>query len=336
MAEQVSHAYRRLFEIRLLHHYWLDEGATVFDLLADEAKKDARLLAYDARPFLNIAPTAATASAFNGVGGLFKETGLGCIVAVPGNAVIPPDTALEFIVTVQNQDLQNYTALSLRSRRIYELFHQPENKTYRYKENVPVLSNLSGTSRGAGSTRALFLSKEIPAPAADDQVESLVLSSGALVQLTGDQPGAATQIVGPVATDLPVFVHQGEVPAIVPPAGLSAAPARGILLNDDTPDTVFVLIRVAAVRADADEFSIIDGGGHAKVPHPVFHVRFKNRSTIRRYVNKTTRAVISTEAVPLPLTRFGNAGTGQKPSEGFVKPEKSGEKITQLVSEIAV
>jgi hypothetical protein len=336
MGERVNTGYQRLLEIRLLHHYWLDEGAAVFDLLADEAKKNGRLLAYDARPFLNIAPTAATVSTLNGLGGLFKETGLGCMVAVPGSAVIAGDMALEFIVTVQNQDLFNYTALTLRPRTIYDLYHQPEKKHYRYKENVPVLSNLSGTARGAGPTRTLFLSKEIPAPAADDQVESLVRSGGALVQLTGDQPGAGTQIVGPVAADLPVFVHQGDVPAIVPPAGLSGAPARGILLTDETPDTVFALIRLAAVRADADEFSIIDGGGHAKVPHPVFHVRFKNRSTIRRYVNKTTRAVISTEAVPLPLTRFGNAGTGQKPSDGFVKPEKSGERIIQLVSEIAV
>jgi len=46
--------------------------------------------------------------------------------------------------------------------------------------------------------------------------------------------------------------------------------------------------------------------------------------------------VSSTEANPLPLTYFGNAGTKQKPSDGLVKAEKSGQKITRLVSEIYV
>lgn len=336
MGEHVRNGYRRLFEMRLLHHYWLDEGSTVFDLLADEVKKNARLLAYDTRPFLRTTPTAATARTLDGFGGLFKETALGCLVAVPDSVAISPDTRLEFIVTVQNQDLFNYTALTLRPRRIYDLYHQAEKKSYRYKENVPVLSNLTGTTRGAGSTRTLFLSKAIPAPAADDQVEALIMSGGALVQLTADQPGATTQPVGPVATDLPVFVHQGDVPDIVPPPGLDGTPARGVLLSDGIPDNVFALIRLVPTRADADEFSFTDGNGHPKVPHPVFHVRFKNRSTMWRYLNKTTRAVISAEPTPLPLTWFGNAGTKQKPSEGVVKPETSGNRVTQLVSEIYV
>lgn len=339
MGEQIKVGYQRLFEIRLLHHYWLDdwlnEQPVVFDLLPDR-KRDSRLLTYDFRSILGIEPTTATAKVLRGFEGLCKKTTLGCVVAVPSTAVIPADVTLEFIVTVQSRDLLNYTALTLRPRRIHDLYHQAEKKRYRYKENVPVLSNLTGTARGTGPTRTLFLSKEIPAFADDDQVEALVVSGGALVQLTGDQPGAATQSVGAVATDLPVFVHQGDVPVIVPPAGLAGAPARGVLLSEGIPDDVFILIRLVPTRADAGEFSFIDGGGHPKVPHPVFQIRFKNRSTIWRYLNKTTRAVISAEASPFPLTWFGNAGTKPKPSEGLVKPEKSGDRITRLVSEIYV
>lgn len=336
MGERMTRLYQRLFEIRLLHHYWLDEGATLFDHLPDQAKKDTRLLKYDVRAIFTITPTSVTSNLILGFGGIFKETALGGIVAVPASAVIPADVTLRFIVTAQNQEVLNYTALSLRSQRIYELHHQLEDKTYRYKENVPVLSNLTGVSREAGSVRTLFLSREIPAITADDQVESIVLSDGALLELTSDQPEAATRQIGAVATDLPVFVHQDDVPIIEPPTGLIGAPARGILLTDDIPDTVFALIRVVPVRADADEFSFIDADGHAKVHHPVFQIRLKNRSTTWRYVNKTTHAVISAEATPLPLTWFGNAGTKQKPSEGFVKPEKSGDRITKLVSEIYV
>jgi len=286
------------------------------------------------RSFLAVAPTAAAAKAFKGLGCVYKNTALGFVAAVPNGAVIPADAIFEFIVTVQNPAFFNYTALTLRPQKIYELYHQPEDKTYRYKENVPVLSNLTGATRGADPGKSLFLSKEIPALTANDQVESLVNEGGALLQLTADQPGVGTQQLANQATDLPVFVHQGDAPAITPPAGLNGAPPRGVTLKDDIPDDVFAVIRLSAVRADDDDFSFIDAGGQAKKPNPVYQIRFKNRSTTWRYFNKNTGAVDFTEPNPLPLTRLGNAGTKQKPSEGLVKAVKSGDRITQLVSEI--
>jgi len=288
------------------------------------------------RSFLAVAPTAAAAKAFKGLGCVYKNTALGFVAAAPNSAVIPADATFEFIVTVRNPAFFQYTALTLRPQKIYELYHQPEDKTYRYKENVPLLSNLTGASRGAASNKTLFLSKEIPAPAANDQVESLVIAADALLQLTGDQPGAATQQLNADASNLPVFVNQGDAPDITPPAGLIGAPARGVTLKDDIPDDVFAVIRLSAVRADDDDFSFIDAGGKAKPAYPVFQVRFKNRSTTWRYFNKNTGAADFTEPNPLPLTRFGNAGTKQKPSEGLVKVVKSGDRITQLVSEIFV
>jgi hypothetical protein len=108
------------------------------------------------------------------------------------------------------------------------------------------------------------------------------------------------------------------------------------MLSSDVTDDVFALIRLSTVRADDGDFSFIDSSGHAKTPHPVFQVRFKNRSTIWCYINKRTSEVNSTEPNPLPLTYFGNAGTQQKPSVGLGKAVKSGTKITQLVSEIFV
>jgi hypothetical protein len=336
MAEHIINGYKLLFEIRLLHHYWLDEGDIIFDLILEQEKRDERLLAYDRRSFLAVAPTATTAKALGGIGGVFKDTGLGCLVAVPDAAVVPVEVVFEFVVTVKNMAFYNHTALTLRPQKIYELYHQPEDKTYRYKENVPVLSNLTGAWRVIESDKGLFLSREIPSLATDDQVESLVLSNGALVQLTGDQPGAGTEEIHAQATDVPVFVHQGDVPVIVPPSGLAGAPARGVLLTDDIADNVFALLRLSAVRADDGDFSFIDGSGHAKATHPVFQTRFKNRSTFWQYLSKVTGEVNSTESKPLPLTYFGNAGAKQKPSEGLVKAVKSGSKITQLVSEIYV
>ncbi len=50
-SERIVNGYARLFELHLLHHYWLDEGATVFDAMAD-AGRQRRLLDYDVRKML--------------------------------------------------------------------------------------------------------------------------------------------------------------------------------------------------------------------------------------------------------------------------------------------
>jgi|SRR5215472_4667495 len=336
MSERITSHYRRLFEVRLLHHYWLDEGATVFDQIADADKKNARLFSYDVRTFFVVAPTAATAEALRGYRCLFKETALGFVVAAPDSVVIPADAVFRFVVSIANSQLFDYTALTLRPQKIYEIFNSQDGIIYRFKENVPVLSNLTGALRGAGPNSTLFLSREIPAQTAGDQVESLVISAAALLQLTSDSPGASTQQLAAQASDLPIFVHQADAPVIVPPAGLVGAPARGITLSADVSDDVFALISLTAVRGDNDAFSFVDGGGAPKALAPVYHVRFKNRSTVWAYMNKTTGAVDSVNAGPLPLTYFGNAGTKQKPSRGHIKAEMSGSKVTRLISEIYV
>ena len=336
MPETVSKAYRRLFQIRLLHHFWLDEGGTLFDQIASQAKREQRLLSYDMRPFLALAPTGATAQALSGLGCVYKSIASGCIVAAQETVVIPGDTRLEFTLTVQDPAFYNYTALTLRPQQIYEIFYQPEERLYRYKENVPLLSNLTGASRGGGAGKTLFLSAEFPALANEDKVESLILSGAALRQLTSDQPGAGSRQLAAQAPDLPVFVNQADLPAIVPPAGLVGAPARGIELGDQVPDRAFALIRVSALRPDDQDFSFIDAEGHAKAAGPIYDIRFKSRSTTWKYINKSTGTLISTESNPLPMTHFGNAGTKQKPAEGLVKAVQSGGRITDLVSEIFI
>jgi hypothetical protein len=320
----------------LLHHYWLDEGTTVFDQIADPSKREARLLDYDMRPFLSVRPTARTAAVLSGLQCLFRETALGCVVLAPATGVIPADMVFDFIVAARQSSVHNYTALTLRPQRIHDLYNATDGITYRYKENVPVLSNLTGTKRGTAPDQSLFLSREIPPLGADDQVEALVLSGNALLQLTSDGPSATTQQLNATATELPVYLHQADSPAIVAPAGLSGVPAHGVRLSGDVTDDVFALISLTAVRAGDTAFIFVDGTGVAKDAAPVFQVRFKNRSTIWNYLDKRTGAVVESEAIPLPLTYFGNAGTKQKPSEGLVKAEKTGGKITRLVSEIYV
>jgi hypothetical protein len=336
MPETVTTPYRRLFQIRLLHHYWLDQGATVFDLFSPQKKRDERLLSYDVRPVLSLEPTAETAETLRGLGCVYRNTASGCIVAAPESVVIPGESSFDIVLTIVDPAFHNYTALTLLPQKIYDIYYAPEERMYRYKENVPLLSNETGASRGTGAAKTLYLSKEIPAPAADDKVESLVVSGGALMQLTGDQPGGGSVQIGPQADQLPVFQNQADLPLIVPPAGLVGAPAKGILLERGIPDNVYALIRLTPVRPGDDDFSMVDATGHPKPDGPIFDIRFKSRSTIWQYFNKSSGALISTEPNPLPLTYFGNPGTKQKPSEGVVKAVMSGDRITQLVSEVFI
>jgi len=339
MVERANTPYSVLFEVRLLHHYWLDTGKQSFDSLSSDTQT-SRLLGYNVQPILNVAPTPSTAALLAGLGCIFKATASGFIVAVTPAAPIAADTVFSFAVSVADGQMFDYTALTWRSQGIYEASDptdtSPDRVVYRYKENVPVLSNLTGATRVNGPVTTLYLSREIPAPNASDAVEALILSAGALEQLTSDNPGATLQTLANDATTLPVYVNQGDAPPITPPAGVTGAPARGIQLSPDVADNVFALITLTAVRGGNDAFSFVDGAGAPKVPWPVFNVRFKNRSTLWTYLDKQTGAITATEAAPLPLTYFGNAGTKQKPSRGVVKAQMSGVKVTQLISEIYV
>lgn len=338
MTERTTTSYNSLLEVRLLHHYWLDDGATVFDKLTAD-QQDQRLLTYDVRPILGVVPTASTQTLLANLRCVFVPTGLGFMVGAPNGVAIAADTSLFFIVSVKDGNVFEYTALTLRSQAIVSAFNPNDNSpgrtVYRYKENVPVLSNMTGKAHGAGPNATLFLSGGIPPQSGGEPAEALVLAGAALAQLTGDDPAPIQQIDAD-ANNQPIFVNQADAPVIAPPAGVVGAPPRGVELTDDVTDDVFALITLTAVPAGNAAFSFVDGAGAAKTPWPVYQVRFKNRSTIWTYLNKQTGAVNSTEAAPLPLTYFGNAGTKQKPSRGLVKAVQNAGKISQLVSEIYV
>lgn len=288
MGEQVRTRYRRLVEVRLLHHYWLDQGATGFDDLPD-ADRTARLLRYDVRRIVEIIP---------GVEAGFRATPAGFVVVVPGDTVLDTGTVLEFAVVAVDPELLNYTALGLRRRPV-------------------LLSNLTGVTRTLGGRKHLFLSSEYPAAGA--AVEDFAVSGGQLRQLTGDQPGAGEQVLGPAA-DHPVYFHQGE-------AGVNPAP--GLL----------AVVRLAAIRPGDPDFSLVDLAGRLPAVTPVFEVRLKNRATVRRYRRCTDGTVTVTEPAPTPLTWFGNAGPGRKPGTGGIAVERDSaapERVARLVSEIFV
>lgn len=336
MAERITTGYKRLFEVRILHHYWLDEGQTNFDNLP-ESERNKKLLDNKSDRLISISPTPKTQQLLNGIGAVAKQTGLGLVVAVPETQIIPDDSVFVFTVDIKDSSFFNYTSLTLLERKITECLSPGENKIYRYKVNVPVFSNLTGVSRGTGATKQLFLSREIPGITATDQVEALIISGNALLQLTGSQPGAATQQLNASALAMPVFHHQQDAPVINPPPGLIGAPPRGIELTHEINDNVFAIIEITAVKAGDADYSCTSGG-IAKEGYPVFQIRFKNRSLIWKYLHKNTGSPVSESPAPLPLTYTGNAGSKQKPSEGMVKADfennNPANRIVRIFTEI--
>ena len=336
MAERVRSGYRRLFELRVLHHYWLDEGAATFERLTDQLQA-RRLLRYDVRQFLTITPSRQTDSAIRGLGGVCRTTGLGLVAAVSGDATVDAGSSFEFFLTPASADLASYTAMTLFPQQVVEVAEPSSGQRLRYKERIPLLSNRTGANRALNGHKRLFLSSEYPV-GAGDRIEDLVLFGNRLRQLTSDQPGATFQDLGPVA-DLPVYLHQGDVPVVGPPQGVVGAPARGIQLSAEMPEQVFAIVRLSPSRADDDDFSFVDGSGHPRPTAPIFEIHLKNRATTWRYLKKGDTSVINDEPQPLPLTYFGNAGTKQKAGIGDVGVERNGgspAKVTQIVSEIFV
>lgn len=362
MAERVGRGYRRLFELRVLHHYWLDQGETVFDSLPknDEERvllpgeqmelptQERQLQSYDVRSFLSITPTTATLKILAGVGGIYKSTTLGSVVAVPGNVKFPLDAVLEFVVAIIDPAFFNYTALTARPLKMHEFFVKlpptsegqlPAIKVYRYKENVPVLSNTIGVTRVLAGKKRLFLSNEFSGRQPTDLIEFLVRSDNELLQLVSDDPATQPKSLSADASNFPIFVHQDDVPPIDAPGEVDGVPARGIQLTSDIPDNVFALIRLSPLRNDNDDFSFVNkDNGNAKATHPIFEVRFKNRSTFWQYLRQENGQLVE-ETESLPLTYFGNAGIKRKPSVDFVEPQNEqddSKRITKLVSKIFI
>lgn len=336
MAERLTTGYKRLFEVRILHHYWLDEGSIVFDSLT-EALKTKKLLSYSLNGMVSIKPLHSTAALLRGLKAFARQTTHGLVVAIPKNIAVPDDALFKFTIEITDPGFFRYSSLTLQDHKIVDCYSPGEDILYRYKENVPEFSNLTGAPRGSGAGKQLFLSKEIPAITASDKVEYLVNSGGALLQLTGSQPGAGTVELSTSAASVPVYYNQLDSPVLVAPPGLTGAPGRGIQLTPEIPDNVFGIISITSVKPGDPDYSCTNGG-FIKDNYPVFQIRLKNRSVIWKYMNKNTGLPVSESTTPLPLTFSGNAGTGQKPSAGLIKADYEGGdpagRIERIYTEI--
>lgn len=353
MAEFIKTGYKRLFEVRLLHHYFLDEGAEDFmmilsvsynaNLAAKTAKlsgRERRLAAYDGRKIFRITPTPDCAKQIGILKGVFRQTALGFLVAVPPETLVPQEVRFDFSVSVEDSDFFQYTCLPFfknapdglaRNQKIVEIRH--EGKAYRYKPNVFVFRNNRPGNEVATREQEVpvalpkryYLTKEIPTFDANTTylAESFVKTpDNNLYRALRDKPSAPPSdhwqqlnvYVNPSDTKqppltvarFPAYVTQADIPDIVPLPGMTGVPAKGIQLTDELPDDMVALVQIHATALVPD-FSLQDNG-QWRPSHRVFDIHFKNRATYWRFFSKSTQQYKEPPfSMPRALTLYGNA-----------------------------
>ncbi|NTW50991.1 MAG: hypothetical protein HGB22_00180 [Chlorobiaceae bacterium] len=118
----VTVTYDILFEVKLLHHYFLNKGSGNYEQMNDDAKAEM-MLKYDVRDFLDITPTAECRKNLERHRCIFKKTSTGIIVGLkacpdeltPGKnrpcLDLDADLAFTFHISLIDFNLMNYTAL---------------------------------------------------------------------------------------------------------------------------------------------------------------------------------------------------------------------------------
>jgi hypothetical protein len=118
----VTITYNKLFEVKILHHFFLNKGESVFDSMTDEDKA-LTMLNYDVREFFDIYPTPECQKALSSHNCVFKATSQGIIIGVraEGDDQNPPNLSLfnpfdddqvfTFVIQLKDMGFMNYTAL---------------------------------------------------------------------------------------------------------------------------------------------------------------------------------------------------------------------------------
>jgi hypothetical protein len=118
----VTITYNKLFEVKILHHFFLNKGETGFDSMTDEDKA-LTMLKYDVREFFEIYPSPECQKALNSHNCVFKATSQGIIIGVRAESddQNPPNFSLfnpfddeqvfTFVIQLRDIGFMNYTAL---------------------------------------------------------------------------------------------------------------------------------------------------------------------------------------------------------------------------------
>jgi hypothetical protein len=118
----ISITYGILFEVRIIHHFFLNKGENAYDAMSD-ADKANMMLKYDVREIFEIVPTKECSKILSAHNCIFKMTSSGILVGLRAESdglepqkfkpfvTLADDLMLTFLVKLRDMDFMNYTTL---------------------------------------------------------------------------------------------------------------------------------------------------------------------------------------------------------------------------------
>ncbi|MBV5311923.1 MAG: hypothetical protein JZU47_01435 [Prolixibacteraceae bacterium] len=120
--------YKSLFEVNILHHFFLNKGEQEWDKMSQE-DKDKMESNYDIREIFDITPTPESIKSLSSHSCIFKKTSSGILVGIkakpdqlnPGkfNSFVPlaDNLTFRFLLRLKDLNFMNYTALPLKGNQ---------------------------------------------------------------------------------------------------------------------------------------------------------------------------------------------------------------------------
>jgi hypothetical protein len=120
--------YKSLFEINILHHFFLNKGEQEWDKMSQE-DKDKMEYNYDIREIFDISPTPESIKSLSSHSCIFKKTATGILVGVKAkpdqlnsgkfNSFVPlaDNLTFRFLLRLKDLNFMNYTALPLKGNQ---------------------------------------------------------------------------------------------------------------------------------------------------------------------------------------------------------------------------
>lgn len=110
--------YRPLFDVKLLHHYFLDEGGEIYGDTLDAANMEKNLSAYRLSNFMSVQPTENTVTALRNLRSRFilSNHGFQVVTSSEGDEPFIPfsdNSKFDFILKITDQYFENYTNITI-------------------------------------------------------------------------------------------------------------------------------------------------------------------------------------------------------------------------------
>ena len=306
----IQSKYPVLFQVKVLHHYFLDKVYALFDNFLPSEKIGA-LAEYDVRKFLKIQPTAQTQRILDGKNLLFKPHGLGFAVlcnadkdGVVGKGKKPAiGERLRFSLKITDPYFMQYSAGFLKKEEVrIEKSTNGRTPDRFFKKAYHLKNDSTGQNSSLAAPPVNYDNAQVFTPESIVQHDA---NANGTPEFYIAQRAIASNTPPTVAANLDWLKLVQIAPQNSNIRYVSQADLTELELGDDLPQDGFAVIEIEA-NAGAGALHLYDGADNLN--SPTFEIRFKNRLTWWRHSLQpwVTGSITSiTQAEILPLTFQG-------------------------------